>query len=303
MATENEKKDGEGEDRKDADAGTKLDRLLTHMDSIHKRMDADAEERKKDRERLDAVCGRMDSFEAKADKGRKDADEKEEKEEKEAKADKGGRKDGDGDMPVADKAKKDSRKDGEDEEKKEEKEAKADARKDGEKDEKEEAKERADAASAEEIWAEIRKLQAAQPKHMTDADYSDFTATQSRFDSVFQEFGQHAPRFMSGETLQGYRLRMAKDLQKHSPTWKEANLGVVAVDSVAFEACLTSLFAEARRTANDPANLPEIGERVIVRKDAATGREVSDFQRSGSFVKDFMPPPQFVTEFNTAVRH
>jgi hypothetical protein len=138
---------------------------------------------------------------------------------------------------------------------------------------------------------------------MTDADYSDFTSAQSRFDSVYQEFGQHAPRFMSGETLQGYRLRMAKDLQKHSPTWKEANLGVVAVDAVAFDAALNSLFTEARRTANDPANFPQTGERTMVRRDSATGRDVTEFQRSGSFVKDFMPPPQFVTDFNTAVRN
>jgi hypothetical protein len=51
----------------------KLNTVLEHFDSLHKRLDEAAEERKADRARIDAACARMDSY----DQARKDAAEKE----------------------------------------------------------------------------------------------------------------------------------------------------------------------------------------------------------------------------------
>ena len=83
------KKDAEEKDRKDAESGEKLDKLLSHLDSLTKRMDAweteekgrkDAEEKERaDKAKRDAE-GEKSEEERKADKAKKDAEEKDERE-------------------------------------------------------------------------------------------------------------------------------------------------------------------------------------------------------------------------------
>lgn len=270
MAAEEKKEPAE--DRKDADMGTKLDKILSHQDSIS--------------ERLDALCGRMDSFDEK-EKSRADAEEK---------------------------ARMDARKDAEESEKKEKEEAeKKDARKDGDdqasamdkrKDaEKAEAEEkerkdaaRHDSASIEEIRAEVEKVKRGMPTQITDAEHRELATAQARFDTAYQAFGEHAGRPLQSESVQEYRLRMLRGLQEHSPTWKDSNLGVVAVDSAALNNAESMILAEARRTALDPSKLAEYEIRPMVRTDS-TGRQVTEFFGRGSFIRQLTPPPMYITRF------
>lgn len=55
----------------------KLDKIASHLDALHRRMDAEAEERKADRKRLDAIeAGRRDSVDGdpEADRARRDGE-------------------------------------------------------------------------------------------------------------------------------------------------------------------------------------------------------------------------------------
>lgn len=270
MTEDEEKKAREDRAKADAEAGTKLDKLLSHMDSFG--------------ERMDTLHKRMDAMETKdkarddAEKSKADASEKEPEEKKDEK-----KADGE-----------------EDEKKKAEEKAKADAD--------EEEKKKADAARKDstdisEIRAEIAKLAALTPRHVTDDQHAAFADAQARADGVYQMFGKHASRPMQAEDIQAYRLRLARELQPHSPAWKNVNLAVIAVDSVAFGVAERDIYEAARRAALDPSTLGENEiERVVSRTDRETGRTTTEFRRKDSFVKDFSMPPQYITRINTDQR-
>jgi hypothetical protein len=83
-----------------------------------------------------------------------------------------------------------------------------------------------------------------------------FAAAQARADRVYSKFGSSAPKSMSGETLGAYRRRLLQPLQKHSPTFKAADLRVVAVDPVAFDAVEADIYRCAADAVNNPATVP-----------------------------------------------
>lgn len=239
------------------DIDSKLDAIAAHLDSLHKRMDSDAEERKADKARMDAACARMDSAEEerKADKAKKDAEEM-----------------------AADKARKDAAE--KEEEEKAEK-VKADAAK-KDADEKEK-KAKADAARADanpELRAQIADLQARisrMPADVTDEDRAHFVAAQSQAERVAQAFGDSAgaPRWLNGETVPQYRRRLLSKYKAHSADWKDADLSKIADDS-ALTVIEKRIYADAMQAALHPTDLGAGQLREIKRVDAA-GRTISNF--------------------------
>lgn len=245
----------------DAEEGGKLDKVLkavdgiaTMCDSLTKRMDSFEEERKSDKAKADA--------EAKA----KDDAEAEEK-----------RKNGDPEQIAADKAKKDA----EEEEGRKAKE-KADA------EEKEKAK-----ADSEDIKRKIAELAAKLPKQRSDKDYAEMADAQARADSVFQAFGDSAPRPLDGELLMDYRRRMARSLQVHSATWKDSDLSKIA-DDVAFGNAEAQIFADAIAASNNPADLEPGQLRMITKVDRETGVRMNTFVGRGTFIGAMRPPARRV---------
>lgn len=291
----------EKRERADADAGQKLDTLLTHldsfntkMDSMAKRMDAFEEDKKArdDAAKADRMDARKDAFSKRKDDDddktycdRHDAEEETEAERM--------KKEGADEKTAKDKAKK-ARKDAEEMEAKDRKDAEDEKE---EKDRKDSA--RADAASVTAIRTEVDELRKRIPKSLTDEDFSKLSQAQARADGVFQMFGKQAPRPMNAETLQEYRLRIANDLKEHSPTWKASNLAVIAVDDASFDVIEKSLYDEARRTAMDPPDLTNGELRAITRTDSTTNRLVTEFVGKRSFVHDFSQPAQYVTKIIT----
>jgi len=57
---------------------------------------------------------------------------------------------------------------------------------------------------------------------VSDEDYNTMADIQARADNVFGSLARERARAMNGETPPVYRRRLAKDLQKHSKTWKES---------------------------------------------------------------------------------
>jgi len=241
----------EHEDKKmDADAGEKLDKMLTALDSLHKRMDAmeagykaDAEAcEDDDEERDDALTTEDDD-----DEERGDADEYDDADEM---------CDDDDDMEeeieprrvAADKKRKDA-----EEKRRMEESAKADA----------------------DLRKRIADVEKMLPKQMSDADYAALADAQAKADSVFQVFGDAAPRPLIGEDLNAYRRRMAATLKVHSPKLKDVNLHAIK-DSAAFDYMEEQIYSDAMAAAMAPVGLPNGQMREIKQRDT-TGRVISSF--------------------------
>ncbi len=266
-AEEKERMDAEEKEKEakaDADAGTKLDKILQCLDSLGKRMDAydakmDAEEKeRKEKEKADAE-----------EKG----EEKELREERE------------GD-------KKDSkRKDGEEEEIKERgdpKEMKADkAKKDADEKEEKEEKEKMDRKDSDTVATmqsmlnraleEIATLKAATPKQRSDDDINSLADIQLRADSIFASHGMKTPHPWSNEEPLAYRRRIATALKKHSSVWKNEDLGVIAMSSpTAFNMAEKQIYADAMIAVTGANN--EVGVlREVRSRDPDTGHLIKKY--------------------------
>jgi|SRR6185437_6698800 len=214
-----------------ADEDNRLDKVLTHLDSIHTmcdafktRLDSMEAEHKKDRADSAEWKARADAAEKeRADKVRKDAEEKEEKEKADAKA----------------------RADAEAKEK-EEKEKADKARADAEEKEKADAAARAASGNTDlaRRLAEVERY--VVPGNLSDADKAPFAEAQMRFDSAYQAWnlGQ-APRYLNGETLNDYRVRLASKIKQHSKIYKDSNLGLLVADSAAFSVIENAIINDA----------------------------------------------------------
>ena len=269
-AEDKAKADAEEEEKKKADA--KLDKMLACLDSM-----ADLPEK------MDSLAKRMDAVEGKkADAEDKKEEEKSEKkedsEEKEEKEEKSEKKEDSTDEPG--------------EEKHKPKEVVADKRKD-------EMKEDSKKADSEpSLSARLRDIE-NMVRPMTDADFAKLADAQEKAEHAFSAFGDSAPRPISGETTVAYRVRAAAKLQVHSPAWKNTNLSLIArTDSVAFDNVEKMIYEDAARAAERPVHLKPGQFQAVTRPDG-TGRNITTFRGTGSFVRQFKPRTRRVQMINT----
>lgn len=134
---------------------------------------------------------------------------------------------------------------------------------------------RADRARLDQVDAlkdQVAKLDAKLDAKMdtvpTPEDENAMADAQARADSVYQSLGERAPRPMVGQSVIGYRILLARGLQKHSTAWKDTDLNSMArLDSKAFTNVEQMVYADAVKSANTPSNvgagkLREIKERL-----------------------------------------
>jgi hypothetical protein len=246
MPEEVEKKE---ELRGDAEAGQKLDKLLSYCDSLSSRLDGitkrldddDARRRKDDDDAKkrnddddDAARKRHDALKHRKDAGENLTEEEEKElkgESKEVVADKKGKKDDDDDA----KGKKDDDDDS--------KRAKDDD--DGRKDSRSDSEIRSLVASA---------VNDVLPKPLTDAEIDELAAVQSRADAVLAQHGKHAPRPLLGDTPLAYARRMVDLLKPYSKRW--AAIPLTGMDATALAAVEAQVYADAAEAARDPAAVP-----------------------------------------------
>ena len=261
-----EKMEREDKARKDAEGGEKLDKLLSHLDSMSKRMDAwESEEKtRKDAEDKERV-----------DRAKKDAEDKMSEDERKV---------------AADKAKKDA------EEAEREEERKADkAKKDAEDD-----KARKD---AEEIRKAVADMAARIPATMSDADYNALADAQSRADSVYLAFGKSAPQPMRGETPLAYRVRLLNGVKEHSPGFKNVALDKVALaDTKALDSIEPQIYADAEAVARSPVTVADGELRCITKHVGAHIFNTYVGQPAAWMNPIAGPTRQFVTHFNDSTR-
>lgn len=236
-----------------------LDKLEKRVDAMEKRADSSKcdEEEKEEREDKRKDESEEEAKETAADK-RKDESEKEEKSEE--------REDGRRDRAM------DSRKDeSEDKEEREDKRDRAmdSKRKDEEHEEREDRRHDA-------LARRITDVERALPKRVTESERAQLLAAQARADRAYAAYNDAAPRFMEGESLMEYRRRLAAPMQRHSTTWKDANIFAIA-DSATFDIAENAIYNDAVQASRDISRF-DVDDplRPQVRHDDA-GRKITEF--------------------------
>lgn len=288
MATEAEKKE---EKKADASGGVELDKTLKglgdaisgmtgkmddcmkRIDSVHSRLDSVEEERKK--EKADAAEKEKADAAAKDDT-KKDAAEPEKKEEKKGDATEGKTE---AKEIVADRGKKGDAT----EEKKEEKpDAKGDS---------------LDVPAAiAKLSLQLSDLSGRMPRPVGDADYRTMTDAQVKADNVFAQFGLRAPRFQDGEQPRAYRNRLANDLKKHSPNWKD--IDIVAINDETFERVEQQIYGDASTQASMPEAVP-VGQLRPVTRTLPSGHIQTTYNgQPAAWMDQFAPTRRYVKKIN-----
>ena len=263
----------------DKKEGEPLDKVLAHLDSINKRMDA--------------MCGRMDAFEKKEPpkeekkEESKGEDKKEEKDEKE---------EGEPTPLAADKTKKDAAKADGEEQPGGKKEAAAlkEEREENDLDKNDSA--RADAAA---IRARLDGLEKRMPHELPEEDRLRFVEAQAKAERVAQAFGDSAgaPRHLNGESLSQYRRRLLGAFKKHSRSWKDVDLTPFA--DKALDTVESQVYSDALAAAMSPQNV-EAGTLRIVTATDDTGRRIRKFYGDPEACwGPFKQPSRLVTGWQT----
>ncbi len=185
---------------------------------------------------LEKLHTRMDSFEKKVKKLKK------------------GKKDDDMPTPELDEAKKDAEPEEveESEEEKDEPKAKADS----------------------DLRAEIDRMRAMLPKALSDAELNQLSEVQAKADSVYNHFGDQAPRYMPGESPLQYRRRIVAKLQSNSTKWKGVDLA--GVDDALLGIAEAEIYADSVAAASRHDASVKGTLRPIVRK-SASGHTVTEW--------------------------
>lgn len=138
--------------------------------------------------------------------------------------------------------------------------------------EKDEALARADSATKA-LRAEVDGLKAL-IRPVPEDEARSLAEEQVRADAVYAAHGSAASRPMQGESLLGYRRRLAEGMQKHSLAWKGIDLATLPAP--ALDLAAQSIYADAAAAARNPADVPEGTLREIVTTDS-TGRRITSF--------------------------
>jgi len=242
--------------------GEQLDTILSHLDSLHKKIDAVSEANQKTDARLDAI------------ESKKDAEEKAEKKDAAEDKEKADAKDEDKEE------KKDAKADGEIETKEKEQEKKSDE-KGEEKDDSEKEEKKMDSRHDSVAISELIRREVARqvPAELKADEREKFVQAQVKAEKVCTAFGDSAPRWLNGETLMQYRKRLMRGFQQHSPVWKGSDF-VGINDEATVAAIEKQVYADAMIAARNP-----------VSEDGPVLRAVNEADRTGRMITKFYGSP------------
>jgi hypothetical protein len=166
----------------------------------------------------------------------------------------------------------------------------------------EEEKAKADAAAKakadSEVQAKIDAVAAQIPKAMSDSDFAAMADCQSKADSVASAFGESASRPQMGESVLGYRKRLAAKFKAHSKEFAGVDITAIA-DSALFDIVEKKIYADAFEAANNPVMSEGEGLREIKSRSPA-GHQISTFKgRISSWMNQFKADAFKVTQLNT----
>jgi hypothetical protein len=161
--------------------------------------------------------------------------------------------------------------------------------------------EKAKADAAEGIAKRIDAVEAMIPKSISDDDYNAMADSQARADSVAGAFGESASRPQLGESVIGYRKRMAAKFKKHSKDYANIDIAAIKDDSL-FSVVESKIYSDAMEAANSPIENVGGGLREIKTRSAA-GHQISTFKGNiSSWTNEFKADSFKVQAFNREVK-
>jgi len=149
------------------------------------------------------------------------------------------------------------------------------------------AKRRADATK-------IRTAADAERERREEGERAD---AQARADAVAMLFGERAPAPLSGEDTLSYRRRLLRRFMRYSDKFKDSDLGAIA-DAATFNGVETVVYADAARASKTP-DFPVPGTMVPRTRNMPGGHEVTEWVGNVTIFKQFAQPPMYVTKFLT----
>jgi hypothetical protein len=112
-------------------------------------------------------------------------------------------------------------------------------------------------------------------------------------DSAFQCWGENAPKPYGTETVPGYRRRIARKLQRHSPAWKDVDLHSLSGQSL--RNAVSQIFADSIAASTNPQSY----DAEFLREASVSwpdGRQVKEFYgRPSSWMRQFSGTPRRAT--------
>jgi len=148
--------------------------------------------------------------------------------------------------------------------------------------------------SDEELAKRVADAVEKATKPMPEAEESKYTDAQARADSAYQVLGKGgAPKAMRGETVVGYRKRLAKGLQQHSTRWKTVDLALIP--GAALDNIEADIYADAMEAGMRPTDVPRGKFREIVKVDPVTGGRQISFVGGQTIFSMLKAPGRYVT--------
>ena len=126
----------------------------------------------------------------------------------------------------------------------------------------------------EAVRKDIEELKKKLPAEMSESEEEKYADEQAKADSVYHVFNERAPRFMRGETLHAYMVRLTGKMKKHSAAWAGVDLGKLPLP--ALQIAQGQIYADAMKAARSPASTPPGTLRRITQRGAG-GREIYEY--------------------------
>jgi hypothetical protein len=118
-----------------------------------------------------------------------------------------------------------------------------------------------------------RKLNTPRPEQ----ERNEIAEAQSRADAVERAFGRNDAAVLGcvpGESALGYRRRLVRQYQRHSPRWKGARVEAIGYDTIGIVE--GDVYKDAAAAARDPKNFGP-GELRAIKERDESGRMVTRF--------------------------
>lgn len=153
----------------------------------------------------------------------------------------------------------------------------------------------------EELKKRIDAVEEMLPKEISDEDFTAMADCQARADSVAMAFGESASRPQLGETVLGYRKRLANKFKQYSTTYKDLNIAKIS-DPALFSVVEKQIYSDAITTANNPVVGKNGGLREI-KTHSPAGHQISTFKgQISTWMDDFRADTFNITHLNTGVK-
>lgn len=124
---------------------------------------------------------------------------------------------------------------------------------------------------------------------------------QVKADSAYQSFGQRAPAPQAGESIDRYRRRLARGLQRFAKDGFN-KIDIAKLSGDALDAIEGKIYADAIVASSDPGLGAPPGELIERKRMSGAGHTISEFfarDKTQTYIRDFKGPARRVIGFNT----